>query len=298
MSTPYLELREALAGHYDAREARAIALLVLEEAFGVARLAVYADSIRPFSPEEMQLLQRICVRLQRGEPVQHVLGRAPFCGMNLKVTPATLIPRPETEELVELAATLAADIPHGNGTLRIVDGGTGSGCIAIALSKRLNGTTVRGCSISAENPTAVVEGWDISAEVLAVARENAAEQQAAVCFRQADLLNPPAEPVSFHLLVSNPPYVCERERSGMEHHVLDFEPATALFVPDSDPLRFYRALARLAAERLAAGGAVAVEINRAFGAETAALFTQTGLAEAAVHQDCFGCDRFVTARKV
>ena len=168
--TIYLELKEALSSRCDEREARAIAFLVLEEGFGVSRLDVYADKVRHFSEEEQQRLQRILQRLRHGEPVQYVLGRARFCGMDLKVSPATLIPRPETEELVALAAGFARRTANGGRPLRVVDGGTGSGCIAIALAAAL--------------PTAHVEGWDISEAALAVARDNAAEQGVAVTFRQ------------------------------------------------------------------------------------------------------------------
>lgn len=322
----YLELKEALSSRCDEREARAIAFLVLEEAFGVSRLDVYADKVRHFSEEEQQRLQIILQRLQHGEPVQYILGRARFCGMDLQVSPATLIPRPETEELVALAIRLTentakdmgkgadknvrtnagegageymgkgagkniakntgetAEAATGQRPLQVVDGGTGSGCIAIALAAAL--------------PEAHVEAWDISEAALAVARKNAEEQGVKVNFRHADLLNPPAEPRKIDLLISNPPYVTDDERKDMEHHVLDYEPETALFVPNDDALRFYRALASLAASRLAPGGTVAVEINRAFGRETAQLFTDAGLQAATIHQDAFGCDRFVSAKKL
>ena len=302
----YLELKEALSSRCDEREARAIAFLVLEEAFGVSRLDVYADKVRHFSEEEQQRLQIILQRLQHGEPVQYILGRARFCGMDLQVSPATLIPRPETEELVALAIRLTentakdkgkgaekniakntgetAEAAAGQRPMRVVDGGTGSGCIAIALAAAL--------------PEAHVEAWDISEAALAVARKNAEEQGVKVNFRHADLLNPPAEPRKIDLLISNPPYVTDDERKDMEHHVLDYEPETALFVPNDDALRFYRALASLAASRLAPGGTVAVEINRAFGRETAQLFTDAGLQAATIHQDAFGCDRFVSAKKL
>ena len=303
--TIYLELKEALSSRCDEREARAIAFLVLEEGFGVSRLDVYADKVRHFSEEEQQRLQIILQRLRHGEPVQYILGRARFCGMDLLVSPATLIPRPETEELVALAIRLAenttkdagkdarkgagetaeetAEAVAGQRPLRVVDGGTGSGCIAIALAAAL--------------PEAHVEAWDISEAALAVARKNAEEQGVKVNFRHADLLNPPAEPREIDLLISNPPYVTDDERKGMERHVLDYEPETALFVPNDDALRFYRALASLAASRLAPSGTVAVEINHAFGPETAQLFTDAGLQAATIHQDAFGCDRFVSAQK-
>lgn len=282
MNPVYNTLREALCRRYDEREARAIAFLVLEEAFGVSRTDVYADKVRHFSAEESDALQNISQRLAAGEPVQYVLGRADFCGMSLRVTAATLIPRPETAELVGLCAALPGLPRTAGGALRVLDGGTGSGCIAIALARRLEG--------------ARIEAWDVSEEALRVARLNAEEQGVTIDFRCADLLQPPpSEP--FSLIVSNPPYVTESEREGMEEHVLRHEPAGALFVPDSDPLRFYRALAALAADRLLPGGMLAVEINRAYGREVAEAFERAGLKKAVVRRDDFGNDRFVLAEK-
>ena len=217
-------------------------------------------------------------KAEAGYPIPYLTGLQAFWGRDFVVTPAVLIPRPDTETLVEAALHTIADK-----ALTVLELGTGSGCIAIALAAAL--------------PTAHVEGWDISEAALAVARDNAAEQGVAVTFRHADLLNPPDEPLEMDLLVSNPPYVTDSERKDMERHVLDYEPETALFVPDTDALRFYRALARLAAERLVPGGYIAVEINRAYDAETAQLFASVGLSSTTVHQDAFGCDRFVSAQK-
>lgn len=311
MSPIYNELRDALLPRYDAREARAVALLVLEDAFGVPRMDVYADKVRHFSEEERRRLQNILQRLAAGEPVQYVLGRAAFCGMNLRVTPATLIPRPETAELVDAAETLCEKIletlPADQKPLQILDAGTGSGCIALALAQRL--------------PHAKVEAWDISSEALDVARQNAAEQNLNVDFQQRDILTEAAdcttEPVNpstsisdaeiksiskksslrYHLIVSNPPYIAERERPDMAAHVLDYEPHTALFVPDDDPLRFYRALAHIARRTLHPGGALAVEINQAYGTETLQLFAAAGFTSLTLLKDAFGRDRIVTARQ-
>lgn len=311
MSPIYSELRDALLPRYDAREARAVALLVLEDAFGVPRMDVYADKVRHFSEEERRRLQNILQRLAAGEPVQYVLGRAAFCGMNLRVTPATLIPRPETAELVDAAEALCEKIletlPAAQKPLQILDAGTGSGCIALALAQRL--------------PSAKVEAWDISSEALDVARQNAAEQNLNVDFQQRDILTEAAdcttEPVNpstsisdaeiksiskksslrYHLIVSNPPYIAERERPDMAAHVLDYEPHTALFVPDDDPLRFYRALAHIARRTLHPGGALAVEINQAYGTETLQLFAAAGFTSLILLKDAFGHDRIVTARQ-
>lgn len=311
MSPIYNELRDALLPRYDAREARAVALLVLEDAFGVPRMDVYADKVRHFSEEERRRLQNILQRLAAGEPVQYVLGRASFCGMNLRVTPATLIPRPETAELVDAAETLCEKIletlPADQKPLQILDAGTGSGCIALALAQRL--------------PSANVEAWDISSEALDVARQNAAEQNLYIDFQQRDILaeaadcsSEPANPATYisdaeiksiseksspryHLIVSNPPYIAERERPNMEAHVLDYEPHTALFVPDDDPLRFYRALAHIARRTLHPGGALAVEINQAYGTETLQLFAAVGFTSLTLLKDAFGRDRIVTARQ-
>lgn len=310
MDTKYTTLRASLAPRYGEREAQAIALLVLEEAFGVGRTDVYADKVRHFSAEEEQEWADICERLVTGEPVQYVLGRANFCMKTYCVTPATLIPRIETEGLVSLALRWAEASPLPR-PLRVLDVGTGSGCIAIELAYALQSA-------------ARVEAWDISPDALAVAQRNAQRLGANVEFKQVDLFDAvkaleqePHQKLSlknnqaaeqkfnstsdqeriqtFDLIVSNPPYVRESERAEMEEHVLAHEPATALFVPDDDPQRFYRALARLAVSCLAPGGLLAVEANRALTADTATLFERAGLTAPTVHPDCFSAPRFVTA---
>ncbi|MCM1109949.1 MAG: peptide chain release factor N(5)-glutamine methyltransferase [Clostridium sp.] len=188
--------------------------------------------------------ERVVSRLLRGEPLQYITGEAWFYGMTFEVDPSTLIPRPETAELVDLIV----DANRGRDDLRVLDVGTGSGCIAVALSRNL--------------PFARVTGLDISADALAVARRNAARLKARVDFVEGDILSmpAPAKPL-YDIIVSNPPYIAESERSSMEDNVLLHEPPTALFVPDSDPLRFYRAILRYAAAALGAGGQVWFEIN-------------------------------------
>lgn len=290
MSTLYNELRHLLLRRYEAGEAKAIALLVLEEAFGVTPTDVYADKVRHFSEEESRRWQNILQQLDEGRPVQQVLGLASFAGRSFRVTADTLIPRPETEELVDIAAALAADIAarRPNVPLRLLDGGTGTGCIAITLALLLE----------ERHLPADVEACDLSSAALVVARDNARRLGAAVDFFRHDLLGNAALPQShYDLIVSNPPYVMESERADMAPHVVDYEPSMALFVPDEDALRFYRALARLAADTLRPAGALAVEINRALAAETAEVMRRAGLEAVTVRRDTFGNHRFVTARK-
>ena len=292
MSPYYQLLRQAAGAWHDAGEARSIALLVLDEAFGVAAVDVYADKVRHFSEEECLRLENIAAALQRGEPVQYALGSARFCDHCFTVTPATLIPRPETEGLVQMALTAARRLASDRRSsaacpsaapLRVLDAGTGSGCIAISLA----------LALAAEGIAADVEAWDISEGALDVARRNAEALGAAVRFVHADILALPAG-ASFDLIVSNPPYICRHERAEMASHVTAHEPALALFVPDDDPQRFYRALAALAHRRLISGGALMVEAHSRYADATAAVMREAGLSDVAVHPDIFGLPRFVS----
>lgn len=276
MDRKFTSLRQQLATCYPEREAHAVALRVLEDAFGVSRTDVYADKVRKFSLEEEQRWQHIAERLSAGEPLQYVLGEAEFCGRSFGVAPGVLIPRPETEELVALVGRAVS------GRCRILDAGTGSGCIAVSLALAL--------------PEAEVQAWDISPEALSVAQGNAERWGAAVDFRLCDMLTATPDE-RFDVVVSNPPYVCERERLDMTPQVLEHEPSLALFVPDDDPLRFYRALAALACRCLNPGGLLAVEINEAYGVETAALFSHSGLVEVQTVSDVFGKPRFVVGKR-
>ncbi len=287
----FVSLRDALSAAYPPGEARAVAFLLFEEGFGVSRTDIYADKVRDFSQAETARLRDMSARLVAGEPVQYVLGHAVFCSRRFKVTPAVLIPRPETEELVEWAVVSAREMSlcgaAGEG-LRVLDAGTGSGCVAVSLK--------------AELPGAEVEAWDISPEALTVARENAAALGADVRFLEKDMLRPWTEGGGagggcgtrrFDLVVSNPPYICERERSEMEPLVTDNEPARALFVPDGDPLLFYRALCDGAALCLHPGGRLLVEANRAYARDTAELFRRRGFAGVEVRRDAYGNERMV-----
>ncbi len=239
-------------------------------------------------------LQEILDRLERHEPLQYVLGTARFHGMDFKVTPSTLIPRPETEMLVDMIVDDCGDRTD----LRVLDIGTGSGCIAIALARALRFPTV--------------DAIDISEQAIAVARDNASRLKATVNFRQADVLAPVNGQRStinlstYDIIVSNPPYVMQSEAATMDANVLDYEPHSALFVPDDDPLLFYRAIATLAMMALTPqdghnelcpynGGRLYLEINPLLANETLTLLKDSGLTDCRLHRDQYGRLRFATA---
>ena len=211
-------------------------------------------------------------------PIQYIRGFAEFDGRRFKVAPGVLIPRPETVELVELVARENAS------ARRLLDIGTGSGCIAISLDKKL--------------PEAEVEAWDISEDALAIARENNKELAADVTFLQRDVLSDDWKKApSFDVIVSNPPYVTEAEKKDMDANVLDWEPELALFVPDDDPLRFYRRIADLGRELLLPDGKLYFEVNQAYGRETAHILEMNQYHDVRVIRDIFGKERIVTANR-
>ena len=274
----YRSLREALVPLYGVGEAQAVAFLVLEKVFCLSRTDIYCGKVIQISEDERTRFLNISKRLVNGEPVQYALGEAEFMSRTFEVTPAVLIPRPETEELVQWAASL---VPT-SGTPRILDAGTGSGCIAVSLK----------CLC----PNAMVEAWDLSTDALEVAKRNAQHLGAEVNFRQRDMLSSWHGEGEYDVIVSNPPYIMEKEKTDMEAHVLEHEPHLALFVPDTDPLLFYRALAEGAMHHLSPRGHLLVEINRALATETAHLFRTIGLEEVEVRQDVFGNARMVKGR--
>jgi len=272
------DITSALQPIYPEREAQSIAALVVEHLLGIDSLQRMMDAQQPVPAAAVAALPARLARLLAHEPVQYVLGTAYFADMELEVTPATLIPRPETEELVHLIT----QEQRGRAGRRVLDVGTGSGCLALALARAL--------------PQAEVLAVDISAEALAVARRNAARYAPAVAFQQVDILQGlPAglAPGALDILVSNPPYVRESERLLMRENVLAWEPATALFVPDDDPLLFYRRLVAVARELLRADGSIYLEINEALGAETAALLAPEDFEDVRVVPDMFGKARMV-----
>ncbi len=280
MNSTAAYIRRVLRACYPPEEAAWLARIVCCDLLGESMAGYCVGKDMILSANQEQMLQSILSRLLRFEPIQYIEGTARFCGRAFQVSPCVLVPRPETEELAELVLD---GLPAG---IRVLDVGTGSGCIAVTLS--------------AERPAAEVEAWDISAEALQVARANNASLGGRVTFRQRDALNyrPKAEELeTFDAIVSNPPYVTESERRGMARNVLDWEPALALFVPDNDPLRFYRAIALLGRSLLKAGGKLYFEINRRFGGETASMLEAMGYGNAIVQKDLSGNDRFVIAER-
>ena len=276
----YTTLRTSLQACYPMGEASAIARMVLTECFGISTMDIYMGKDIQLSENDEQKLENILQRLKKFEPVQYILGRAQFCGRDFRVAPGVLIPRPETEELVE---AILRDHPT-TPPQRILDIGTGSGCIPITLAHHW--------------PQSHVEGWDISSDALAIARCNNEEHHTRVAFLQHDILSDEECVVSqeggFDLIVSNPPYIKQCERLQMERNVLDWEPALALFVPDDDPLLFYRSITQRAAKGLLnPGGWLYFEINREHGAETVHLLETNGFTDVQLVKDLSGNDRIV-----
>lgn len=266
---------QRLLSVYPQREARALYMLVMEVAFGLTPTQVLTGKDNELSSDKRALLQNIIDRLLRKEPVQYILGQSDFCGHTFYVAPGVLIPRPETEGLVRL---IGQQFPT---PCTILDIGTGSGCIAVSLA-------LMGHKVTA---------MDVSADALSIARENARRLQADILFLQEDILHPTPTQQQWDVIVSNPPYVCQKEAAQMDSNVLDYEPHLALFVPDSDPLLFYRAIALYAIKHLTANGCLYFEINQAYPAETTSLLEQTGFSKIEAHTDCFDKPRFISAIK-
>jgi len=281
-------LARPLVPLYGEREARSIARLVLSELTGIGIPALIAD---PSAPLEAEGLDEIAARLAAGEPVQYVLGRTEFCGRSFSVRKGVLIPRPETEELVlwivrEEGARLRERGPKNldGGPFSLLDVGTGSGCIAASLKLAL--------------PEAALYAADISDKALAVAAENCRALGADVALRRADALADLAErfPEPFDAIVSNPPYVPQGERGAMRPNVRDYEPAEALFVPDDDPLRFYRAIARASRRMLRPGGRLYFEIHERFAEEMLRMLDEEGYAHTRLREDMNAKPRMTCSR--
>ena len=262
---------------YPEDEARSLAWWIVEESTGLTRAQILTGCK---GTKNIPNLQAIIERLLHFEPIQYIFGHTLWAGLDLKLTSATLIPRPETAELVERIANA-----NVNANAKVLDIGTGSGCIAIALKKR--------------HPEWQVTGIDISAEAIAVAKENAVRNNVDVNFLVADIFSDEIEgflPFTshlppFNLIVSNPPYICESEKTAMRPNVLNYEPASALFVSDDDPLRFYH---RIASLRL--GRHLYFEINEAYSAELATLLDELGYTDIQITNDIYGKPRIIEGR--
>ena len=269
---------DELSGYYTQSEVSALTRIIAFEMLGVPQMTFFLKDEVTLTDEQEALLYNTINRLQEYEPIQYIQGYSDFCGLRFKVTSATLIPRPETSELVEWIAS-----EYSGKIVNILDIGTGSGCIAISLANKLLQSKVT--------------AWDISAEALTVATENSRNNGTEVTFEQVDILSYEPKSAHFDIIVSNPPYIKENEKSAMHNNVLNWEPHTALFVPDSDPLLFYRMIAKKGLTLLKPGGTLYFEINRAHGAETVEMLADYGYTGIELRKDFADNDRMIKATK-
>ena len=277
MNPIFFYIKDKLKDFYPERELSSIIKILLTEFFSLSSIEIYGGKDKIFSQKEMDDLDVIIERLKKYEPIQYILGYEMFYGRKFKVTKATLIPRPETVELIDWIISDSKD-----GDCKIVDIGTGTGCIAISLAANLSGSKV--------------EGWDISEDALKVASDNAAINGVYVKFRNIDILKFTPQADKYDVIVSNPPYITEAEKSEMDSNVLDWEPNIALFVNNNDPLLFYRKIAYIAKETLRNNGRLYFEINRNFSKEMVDMLKEIGFVDIEVRKDCFGNDRMVKAK--
>ena len=296
----YQQLWQSLTPLYDAGEAQAIVRTVLDVKYGMTLTDIICGKVNEISADEERKLEEIIIRLQKGEPVQYVLGEADFAGRPFHVEPGVLIPRPETAELcqwiekdmIEKSIVSSGDSPEdssGNSPQAtddarlILDICTGSGCIAITLGLNI--------------PNSEVTGWDISEDALRIAQGNAEILKARnVRIEYQDALALPKAAEAADLIVSNPPYICEKEKADMEKNVLEHEPSLALFVPDEDPLKFYRAIAEYASSALKSGGALYFEINPIYEKETREMLQELDFKDIETKEDAFGKKRMMRAK--
>ena len=286
------QISSQLQSAYPEDEARSLAWWIMEELTGKSRTELqFGCKDTTFSPIMQEKSQEIISRLLHFEPIQYIFGHTLWCGLDLLVTPATLIPRPETAELVERINVQMVNDQMVN----VLDIGTGSGCIALALKKA--------------HPSWSVTGIDISPEAIAIARENARRNKVEVRFEVADIFSDQMtkylnkwymvnDPM-VNIVISNPPYICESEKSSMRPNVLNFEPYSALFVPDADPLKFYRRIAELFSLPLEGKGrerGLFFEINEAFGPQLSAMLDSLGYTGIQITKDIYGKDRIIEAR--
>ena len=271
---------DQLSGIYEKKEVESLSMLIFEKVLGLTRIQVHLRHNETIAAANLVQIKEIINRLAQFEPIQYIFGETEFYGCVFKVNPSVLIPRPETEELVDW---IINDYKHLSPA--ILDIGTGSGCIPISLVKNLQGASA--------------EGWDISISALHVASENARANTANVNFQCVDILNLTDLPsrVEYDILVSNPPYVTTVDKELMQKNVTHFEPHIALFVPDSDPLIFYRKIAEMATKYLKIGGHLYLEINEKSGIEMIDLLFSKGFTNITQRKDINGKDRMIRCEK-
>ena len=271
-----MQLRSELSGCYDSREIEGMTRIIFEDVLLWQPVDIVMRDGEQLPEFFDSRLASIITRLKQHEPLQYILGKARFHGHSFAVTPATLIPRPETEQLVDM---IVDENPGSD--LAVLDIGTGSGCIAISLARALK--------------FAQVTATDVSPDALAVAQQNAKALKTRVRFIEQDILTCSAPSQAWDIIVSNPPYITEQEKATMERNVLDYEPHSALFVPNDDPMLFYRPIAAYASRSLKNGGRLYLEINRAMAQQVSDILRQAGLSNIHIHNDFNGNNRFITA---
>lgn len=270
-----IAMRKALSEAYPKGEIDAFWRIIMEEWMHYTPVDTILRASYEMPEVVAEKIADATARLLRHEPIQQIVGVAHFHGLRFSVNRSALIPRPETEQLVDMIVdeNQASD-------LRVLDIGTGSGCIAISLARAMR--------------FAQVSAFDISPDALEVAKRNAKEQRCRIDFSLTDILT--AKPTGcYDIIVSNPPYICQSESLEMCDNVLKYEPHTALFVPDDDPLRFYRAITRFATATLSRGGKIYFEINPLYCAGTMQLLADAGFSNVAATRDFYGKERFVSA---
>lgn len=272
-------IRQSLKEYYPITEINAFIKIIFKDIFNINILDIYTGKDINLSDNQLKELEDILRRLKKYEPIQYIIGYSEFYGMQLQVNSNVLIPRPETEEMVELILKDNKETEN----LNVLDIGTGSGCIALAISNNLK--------------TPKVTGWDISEKALETAKSNAHKLNLNVIFERKDILNIDSTNQQYDIIVSNPPYVTEQEKAYIEHNVLDWEPENALFVPDNNPLLYYDAIARFALKTLSPNGRIYFEINQLFGEEMANKMEMLGYRDVSILKDMAGKDRIIKAKR-
>lgn len=270
--------KKSLSELYPSEEVQSFFNILSEKYLNLSRIEIALNPERTISATEAEKFQKAILRLQNHEPIQYIIGETEFYGLPFKVNKHTLIPRPETEELVEW---ILSGFPP-SGARGILDIGTGSGCIAISLAKNL--------------PNAKISALDISEEALKIAEANAKLNKVEVNFFQTDILAAETLPKQYDVIVSNPPYVRELEKKQMQQNVLKYEPHSALYVKDEDPLLFYRAISRLAKNHLNPGGKLFFEINEYLAYEMTELLKAAGFKNIEIKKDIYGKDRMLKCK--